>query len=221
MNIMFRPRSNYGDIDLLSIAVTAGTHTAFLYINELDNDKPYLMHLNGYDRLLNDIPSEDYVWVDLPLTKIQKYNIIDFIEEIFSHYGNEIPYDVASQAFFKPDAHFILKDEFGGFTCSTFVLSVFDSLSHPLINYDTWPITQMNKEDISRWAPMVKTISNYIFKNKRNTYLKRMINLFRGDLRRYRAEEVAAASSKVGYPHSYNNIKSESIEILDTLKKVY
>lgn len=221
MNIMFRPRNNYEEVDLLGIAVSKGTHAAFLYINEDDNDKPYLMHLNGYGQLLNDTPHERYVWVNLSMTESQKNNIIDFIEKIYSQYGQQIPYDVASQAFFKPDGNLILQDEFGGFTCSTFVLRVFDSLAHPLIDYSTWPRTKNNKEDIDRWSPIVKILSKRIFNTKKKIYIKRMINFFRGDLRRYRAEEVAAAGSKEGRPHSYSNIRSQSIEILDTLNRVY
>lgn len=218
---MFRPRDRYEQVDLLAIAVSKGTHTAFLYINEDDNDKPYLMHLNGHNKLLNDIPHDEYVWVDLPLTATQKNNIIDLIEKIFAKSGGNIPYDVASQAFFKPDGNLMKQDAFGGFTCATFVLKVFDCLAHPLIEYSTWPRTQTNKEDIKRWHPFVKYFAAVIFKDQRHKYIKRILTLLRGDLRRYRAEEVAAAGSKKGYPHSYNNIKDESIEILQMLNKAY
>lgn len=220
MNIMYRPQNNYEDVDLVGIAVTRDPHTAFLYLNEDDSDKPYLMHLNGYEQLLNETVRGKYVWVDLPLTEVQKFGVLDLIEKIFNQSNGKIPYDIASEAFFENTGKLILKDEFGGFTCSTFVLSVFDTLANPLIKYDTWPRTQTNKVDIDRWAPIVKILRKHIFKDKKNKYLRRIIRFFRGNLRRYRPEEVASAGSKVGHPHSYDDIKSDSKKILETLKKV-
>lgn len=222
MNIMFRPQDKYEQVNLLGIAVSKGTHTAFLYIKEDDDDdKPYLMHLNGYNKLLNDIPHDQYVWVDLPISESQKQNIIDYIEKVYVNSRGKIPYDIASQAFFKLDGSLIKKDEFGGLTCATFVLSVFECLGHHLIDHNTWPRTQTNQEDIKRWLPIVSILAAVIFKAKRHEYKRRILKFFKGDLRRYRAEEVAAAGGKIGFPHSYNDIKHESIEILNKLNSVY
>jgi hypothetical protein len=89
-----------------------------------------------------------------------------------------------------------------GLTCSTFILSIFESVNIPLIEFNSW---EQRKEDIL-WHEMV--LDFFVTKNQLNPekYSKELVEHFKNNAGcfRYRPEDVAVATSNNFFPSNFD-----------------
>ena len=106
---------------------------------------------------------------------------------------NDIPYGFSydGKSYFENDGSLVHSANCSGYTCGTFVLTIFHSLSLDLIDISAWP---SREEDITWQIRILKRLLEYARKlGISNNHLLRLANEI--GYPRYRPEEVAVSST--------------------------
>jgi len=212
--------SPFTEVDVIGIATSRNNqhdqnHIALLYDFEGDGN-PLILHVASHQRLLNEKPTPNYLWLDLSdyFDPINKQIICAHIKKISDanpttsvKYG----FNVNSKYIDPETGVFKATMTEVGLTCATFVLEVFESCGFKLINWESWPKGQKN--DI-KWQ---KKILEFVFSRIQDVekeYLERQQKQI-GNAR-YFPEEVAA-STQVDTPANKADVKKLGKDIRKAL----
>ncbi|WP_345993243.1 hypothetical protein [Sulfurimonas sp. HSL-1716] len=208
------------NIDTLSVALTSDcaltqSHAGILYIDSEEN--PNLLHLEGYNKLTNESPSDKFIWLNVPLSKSNKKLLALYCEDIFEKNKKGIPYDIElEETSFDEDLAFIKKDKFGGLTCSTLIMQIFKRHAIEIINRGTWPIRE---EDKSKQLLFVSRCTQKIPLLLQKEYTQQKMLAIAKGISRYRPEEVVCAASMLKYPHPFSTIDKPSKFLLKNVEE--
>ena len=137
----------------LALAITGGVedddqrHTGFL-VRSFD-DENFLFHLgfnNGYRK--NRMGSK-YDYLLVPALEPETANsIITFLVMLLENTGGNVQYSIAweSEEYFDADGKLMKVAAVDGFTCATFVLETMKRYGLDLVDRQTWPLTEGNKD---------------------------------------------------------------------------
>jgi len=126
-----------------------GSHIGILY--RINNGDARLLHLGWHHWLLDDESIRDgYAWAACEgFSEDEGRDFASWLQKIYKLNNGRIPYGIN----YWPGAHF---DENGvftpsrnglGLTCATFVMSLFEAHSYPIINTGSWE----KREDDQQW----------------------------------------------------------------------
>lgn len=199
--------NNYGLNEIqLCVSVTKTKipnqfHIGFLFRNS-KNEVKYL-HLAWYEKLLyDDFPcNKNMIWLDISLDCEEIVHFIWFLENIVKENGCMIPYGISNDIEFDING-LIIKNQFSGLTCATFVLKVCNALGYHIIDTVNW---KTRPED-SIWQDH---IIQYLKNSCSDEYIKYQQSHI-GNVPRYQPTEVAVAASSKNRPLQQNVIINKS-----------
>ncbi len=212
MNIKYYPKNKLTDIDIFSVAFTRSkkqSHAAMLYTDTSDNIR--LLHLTGYDTLKDDAPSDDFVWLNLPLSigELEKSLLGLYCETLYKLNGDGIPYDFDyTGTGFDSEGKFFQTNPGTGLTCGTFVMSVLEEKDIHIIDSKNWP----KRDDDKAWQKFV--LLRYLIKWLPQKLIHRKQTEIMNGINRYRPEEIIVASHIKNQPHTFSYIQNSSLRLV-------
>jgi len=208
--------SNSIQVVSVGIAETADNqrHVGILYRK---NDQLRVCHLAWHcmlvDQLASETTSYQFDWVKIAIPDTPLRNIVSFLELIAnSSNGDEIPYSFLGQTQpfdretgrYNPSVH-----EGDGLTCATFVLEVFKCLGLELLDESSF---EERPEDLDWQRKIVSwlrrsDVDDYHLSKLENSKLAK----------RFRPEEVAAASGEEKLPLQFAEAASKGVALVAEL----
>ncbi|MBR6631665.1 MAG: hypothetical protein IKK89_06950 [Alistipes sp.] len=160
------------------------------------NTQTKVLHLTTHNRLRCDYHLNSFrCWIRPNIHKLRQEQVSIFCNVIVDR-GldfNDIPYGFSydGKSYFENDGSLVHSANCSGYTCGTFVLTIFHSLSLDLIDISAWP---SREEDITWQIRILKRLLEYARKlGISNNHLLRLANEI--GCPRYRPEEVAVSST--------------------------
>ena len=210
MKIKYSPKNILTDIDTFSVAFTRSkkqSHAALLYTDPLN--KVRLLHLAGYDNLEEEDPSNDFIWLTLPIGELEKSLLGLFCHTLYKQNGDGIPYDFDyTGTGFDSEGKFFQTKPGTGLTCGTFVMSVLEDKDINVINPTGWP----KRVEDQKWQFSV--LMGYLKKWLSNKTIEKKKIEITGGINRYRPEEVVVATHMDNQPHTFLDIKNNSLRLI-------
>lgn len=162
-------------------------HIGFLYQDF--NQQTKFLHLAWHRQLKNDIPSPKYFIVDDDFIDIEKVHFAAYCALVYAKNENNISYNFdMDDSYFDDTGQFQKMEEFSGLTCATFVLKIFASQGHHLVDFSTWKPQSKNKE----WhLKMLGLLLKYTDTSRE--FLSKLAIKIKYGISRFKPEEVAAA----------------------------
>ncbi len=212
--------SPYDNVEYLGVALKQQfggnqNHIGILYKPE-DALPAMLLHLAFHHRLQNDIASgkEGYIWLDCGLHPLNKSSMSAYCALLAKNnppdsisYG----FDLSGKCFDPITAKWQPSSENTGLTCATFIVEIFDTLGHKLIDLDTWP----QRDEDQEWQ---KDILNLIKQSlpEGDPYIRaQMENI--GNIR-IRPEEAGASIACDSIPIAFDECMPLANQIQDALR---
>lgn len=160
------------------------------------NNNAKVLHLKRHNSLACDNNLDSFrCWIRPNIHKLRQEQVSIFCNVIVDR-GldfNDIPYGFSydGKSYFENDGSLVHSANCSGYTCGTFVLTIFHSLSLDLIDISAWP---SREEDITWQIRILKLLLEYARKlGISNNHLLRLANEI--GCPRYRPEEVAVSST--------------------------
>lgn len=160
------------------------------------NNNAKVLHLKRHNSLACDNNLDLFrCWIRPNIHKLRQEQVSAFCNVIVDR-GldfNDIPYGFSydGKSYFENDGSLVHSANCSGYTCGTFVLTIFHSLSLDLIDISAWP---SREEDITWQIRILKRLLEYARKlGISNNHLLRLANEI--GCPRYRPEEVAVSST--------------------------
>ncbi len=185
-------------------------HIGFLFSNTDEEVK--FLHLAWHNSLqYDDPPIDKSLWVDIPFN--DQFNIDNFkifLELIFEKNGKHIPYGISMNGLLiNTDGTLDVDEPYAGFTCATFVMSVFHTYGYKIIDIDNWE----HRQEDNDWQKIILDILEKSGSSKEQIkYQKKQMGEFR-----FKPEEVMAASISLEQPVDFDNVKDNAEEIINQL----
>ena len=189
------------DVEDLGVAIRAFGHNRrhVGLLIQVEGEGVRLCHLARHKHLRDDRNVSGYSWLQSPLSREERRNVLFFVDGIMRVNKNEgIPYAPGySGAYFDARTYRYFRNIAGdGLTCATFIIAIFEHLKLPLLQCDTWEfrdgdavIMQGIISDIESGSQHVAGIEDHIT----------AIRSQPADVR-YRPEEVAAGVASTDAP---------------------
>lgn len=202
-------------IDLICIAICRPCprrkqqHIGIYYTSA--NGATKLLHQPFHYLPLTCDPSDEYIWLDLPLDDDNKMHLAIFCAMIADENAGGIPYSICSKGTgFSKTGKFSALEEFSGLTCATFVMQIFHSQKLEIIDLDSWNHIQPDRV----WQKQILQILEQHACKKHMSYQRKRLN---EGAARFKPEDVAAAATLPDGPHSPSDISEQSNNILKTI----
>ncbi len=188
-------------------------HTGFIFPDT--NDNPVLAHFAWHKDFRIDYKLGDYAmhWMKF----IPERTIIPIITELYRISNvNNIPYGIINNKGTKfIEGKMIPKIDSEGesFTCSTFVLCILEQFSFPIIDRDTWEITD---NDIEWQKNLLQVLECILSKDIMEMHLNAV-----GKIPRIRPEQIVGACSIFNYqPVSYQDAYQAGLLVIKKLNEL-
>jgi hypothetical protein len=197
---------------------SSGTHTGILHRSK---GTLRILDLLWHKKLRSDLPDKDYACVIPSLLPEEENDVTGMCRLIESRndprHPQVIPYAFgpSNNTHFDTDGELILGDGIG-LTCSTFVLTVFESARVPLANVSEW----VSREgDEARHASLLELMANGI-DGFAPPAEPEHIEKVRASLAsiRVRPEEAAGAALSLVLPADFKKAESAGLFILHTIR---
>lgn len=178
----------------------------------------YLLHMAWHNRFLkNDLHdlANEYCWVDCNIDDSEREFLAMQCHRVYQRNGKNIPYDINSESchFDSKTAKLIIDEEFGGLTCSTFVLRLFEDYALPLIVKEGWP-KRRNKN--RKWQRgIIKLLRKH--SNASKEHLDAQLFMVGKGVLRFPPDEVAAAAARSPHPQRFAWVLDDAQYIKDVL----
>ena len=134
----------------LGIALRTFRGEAQIYIGllyKIDNAAALMLHLRWHFDVKNDVPTDEYRWIQIDLDQINRRNLAALCRLIASR-SDKIPYGLNYNGlYFSAGGEYLSRAPGEGLTCATFVMAVFATHKIPILKLAEWSI---RPEDI-RW----------------------------------------------------------------------
>ena len=106
-----------------------------------------MLHLRWHFDVKNDLPTDEYRWIQIDLNEINRRNLVGLCRLIASR-SDKIPYGLNYNGrYFSAAGEYLGHAPGEGLTCATFVMAVFDTYKIPILKLMEWGV---RPEDI-KW----------------------------------------------------------------------
>jgi hypothetical protein len=158
---------------------------------KLGDEAAQIVHVAWQYRLMHEVPTDEYCWVQSGLDEMSRCIIAPAIAEVASEEQRSIPYSPIYDGIYFEAGDLKYKREApgDGLTCATLIMAIFDALGFALFNRQEWP-ARAEDADWHNW------IVNQLEQSGRATqeHIKVIREKPRGA--RFRPEEVAGAMTE-------------------------
>jgi hypothetical protein len=118
-------------------------HIGLLYRTE--DSEALLLNLRSHLDLRNEMPSNEYRWIQVDLDEINRRLIVALCR-LIAKKNQRIPFGFTftySRSYFSRSGDYIPGDLGEGLTCATFVMAVFNTYEIPLLKIEEWPLPRL------------------------------------------------------------------------------
>lgn len=207
----------FSEVDSVGVAISRPKrhlnqqHIGILF---LDSEKtPQLLHLAWHNELRKNSPSDKYLWLDIPLDAANKVHLATICELIYETNKEGIPYGLCIEGTgFAKDGTFTQEEHHAGLTCATFVIQVFHSQHHYIIDFDGWKHRQADKKWQRQILDALKNNSDA--SEEHLAYQRKKIQ---EGAARFKPEEVAVAAAMPNPPHGGEAVKKPANQLLNQI----
>lgn len=208
-------KKSFDEVEDLGVALRKVNDSGQLHVGLLhkpDDKSAQILHLQTHLDLKNEVPTNDYRWIQVDLDDLNRRAIVGLCEAIASTQA-KIPYGFAfNGTYFSATGNFLEHGLGKGLTCATFIMAVFRTLHFEILKVSEW---QSRDGDVEWQTEMV----GYL-RRKHGELLAGIVASHIGDPR-FRPEEAAAGAVSADRPLSFDDASRLGARIRSTLAKTY
>ena len=195
------------------IKMIAGTRRHLGVVYSDDNTAFSVLHLAWHHVLLNDPWDNDWMVCGIALHSTRLQQLASMCRIVWESNGNEVPYAFSPPAggIDSDTGLVVLGPTRYGFTCSSFVIALFDAISAPIVAISSWPVDRPGDREFQEF------VVSMLKRGATHEHVKNVQSEI-GTVR-FRPEEVAAAAEHNPHPAHFSMIESRSLEIVADLNK--
>jgi hypothetical protein len=206
--------SSVKDVDGVCVAISRPKkrlnqqHLGILYLDT--NASVQLLHLAWHCDLRKELPSDKYLWLNVPLDPINKIHLATVCELIYESNKEGISYGLCIEGTgFAKDGTFLPEEQHAGLTCATFVIQVFHSQGFMIIDFNGWKHWKSDKV----WQRQIlQNLQKFEVPREHVDYQRKKIQ---EGAARFKPEEVAVAAAMPDPPYGAEEVKSPASRLLN------
>lgn len=195
------PLSRMGFV-ALAIKPVTDTQLHIGVLHRRDSGNPRLLHLAWHHDLRNDLPPDDYFWIEVNIHAKRLRQVAALCRKVWRANPYGVPYAFSLPVKFidTKSGQVLLGGTRLGLTCASFVLAVFEAAGIKLIEYATWP----TKADIDWQEHVIQQLARRVTSD--------YLTLLKAEIgnARFRPDEVAAAAASNSIPATFEEVKEQS-----------
>jgi hypothetical protein len=195
-------------------------HSGILF--KAEDAELMLLHLHSDGSLECELlPQDNYCWVEWPAEEDDRLIFCEWINAVKEANPHGVPFSIiyGGSPHYEADGSHIDARVGAGFTCSSFVMSIFENLGYPLIEFSTWPNDRPEDEAPQQFLVMIASPNvNIPGMTPESIDVQRAAA---GMVPRCRPEEiVAAAAIYDGVPKKFLEIEPVGVKLRELLLEV-
>ena len=173
------------------------------------------MHFSAQSKLNSDDGDNYYIEIECPLPEAEKKAISNLCRYILKkNAATGLRYCMNKTDSFTPRGNLVLNKDGSGFTCGSFVKTVFKDAGYPIIDEASWP--PASAADLN-WAKDLTDVFKQHIPGERNQAHYEAIDPA-CPCSRFKPEEVAASLEVAPPPAQYSAIQARASELLIEVK---